>query len=67
MENSRTDGTISQGLEAMLFNNSPTQALYNAEVSYYPEQHIYTKCVFSCLKQKNYLKCKYIRKLNDGI
>lgn len=47
MENSRTDGTISQGLEAMLFNNSPTQALYNAEVSYYPEHNIFTQNVFS--------------------
>lgn len=29
----RGEGTISPGLEAMLFSNSPTQVLYNVEVS----------------------------------
>ena len=29
----RGEGTISPGLESMLFNSSPTQVLYNVEVS----------------------------------
>ncbi|XP_025080256.1 LOW QUALITY PROTEIN: probable ubiquitin carboxyl-terminal hydrolase FAF-X [Pomacea canaliculata] len=33
-ENNRVDGSIAPGLEAMLFNNSPTQVLYNVEVTY---------------------------------
>jgi hypothetical protein len=32
-ENTRSDTTLSQQLEIMFFNSSPTEALYNIEVS----------------------------------
>ena len=33
-ENTRSDTTLSQQLEIMFFNSSPTEALYNIEVSW---------------------------------